>query len=306
MSGKTLSLTRQLGRSELVVVTGKGGVGKTTLTALIGRALAASGRRVLLLETDPRAHLHHLLGAAPSDGAITPVDQCLWFQSLKPESVLARLVRERVPIARLARTIVAHPVFQQFAEGAPGLREMATLGHVLELARGKVGPAIEVVVLDAPATGHSVSLLSAPTLASEVLGSGPLGSLTRDVARLIADPERTGIVVATLAEEMPVQEALELVGLLRDRIQRTPQLLIVNALYPVFPRVSAGAPPALAPVLRLWRERRKINQEQLRRLTSDWPGPRLELPLLPVPRGPALVSALLEELAPGLTAGGSR
>ncbi|HEX6863123.1 MAG TPA: hypothetical protein VF414_09930, partial [Thermoanaerobaculia bacterium] len=96
-----------------------------------------------------------------------------------------------------------------------------------------------------------------------------------------------GIVVVTQAEEMPVQEAIELRQSLRERVQRDPEALIVNGLYPPAPPEGHDDP-----LVSLWRRRRKLNEEEMARLTADWEGPRLELPLLAMDRGPHLIKAL--------------
>jgi anion-transporting ArsA/GET3 family ATPase len=180
------------------------------------------------------------------------------------------------------------------------MKEMAVLGHAMQVARGEAKPKVDVVVLDAPATGHGMSLLWAPLLVSEVLGKGPLGRLAGEVADLVRDPEQVAVVIATTAEEMPVQEALELIAGLRERLGRPPELLVVNGLYPPFPehpgRVAAGVKAALA----LWRQRRAVNERELTRLATTWQGPRVDLPLLAVERGPALVTALGSHLARAL------
>jgi anion-transporting ArsA/GET3 family ATPase len=286
-----------LARRRLIVVTGKGGVGKTTVAAALGRRLAAAGRRVLLVEIDPRESLHQLLGIEPSGGQVLPAGPRLWAQNLQPRAVIEGLVREKVPIGALARKIVASGVFQHFVDGAPGLKEMAVLGYALRTTEGAYRHEADVVVLDAPATGHGASMLTAPALLVDAIGGGQLGDMARDLATFIGDPEQCGVVLATLAEEMPVQETIELIALLHERFGRPPELLVANALYPAFPRAGVGArEPDRAGVLGLWRQRREVNERELKRLRSSWKGPLAEVPLLPIPRGPDLLDAFTVEL----------
>lgn len=277
-----------LGARTLVVVTGKGGVGKSTLAAALGHGLAARGRKTLVLETDPRESLHHLLDTPPSDGAIVKAGRRLWLQNLRPRNEIEALVRRRIPIPLLARAVAASPVFHHFVEGAPGLRELAILGHALRLVRGEAGPRVETVVLDAPATGHGVSLLAAPLLVSDVLGSGPVAELAGELADFVRDPERCGVVVVTLAEEMPVQESLELRTELASRTGRIPDGLFVNRLYPVYDPDAPGPPAARA----LWRDRRVVQEGELARLRREWPEPILEIPLFALPSGVDLITAV--------------
>lgn len=303
-------LERLAGR-QLVVVTGKGGVGKSTVASALGACFArpAPGRaapRVLVLEVDPRENVHRLFGIPPSGGEIVHAGGGLYLQNLKPRQVLDRIVREQVKIGPLASRVLSSPIYDQFAAGMPGLKEVALASHALRLTRreGEAdafgGPLddvepFDVVVLDAPATGHGVSLLAAPLLVAEAIPSGPVGKLARELADLVADPSRTGIAVVTLAEEMPVDEALELRAMLDERLDRRPELLVANSLYPPLPdgftaRDEAG---------RLWRDRRRINEEELARARERWTGPILELPLLPLTPGRELVEALAGELRRG-------
>lgn len=274
------------------MVTGKGGVGKTALTACLGRSLARRGRRTLVFEVDPRENLHQMLGVPPSGGEITEAGGGLFLQNLKPREVVDAIVRERLKLEVLTRRVLESPVYQHFAEGAPGLREVAILGHALRLIRGigpRWGELFDTVVLDAPATGHGVTLLAAPRLLAEVIEKGPIGHLGRELAEFVADPERCGVVVVTAAEEMPVQEALELRASLRQRLGREPELLVVNGLYPEVPPRPANSPE---PSVELWRRRRRLNEAELERLDHGWDGPRVHLPQFPLDRGPQLVEAL--------------
>jgi anion-transporting ArsA/GET3 family ATPase len=288
-----MTLAERLSRHQLVVVTGKGGVGKTTVSAALGRLLAAHGRKVLLLEVDPRENLHHMLGVAPSGGEIVVAGTRLALQNVRPLGVVEELVRERLKVGLLVRRVLASPVFQHFVEGGPGLKELAVLLHAQRLARRGGRDGVDVVVLDAPATGHGVSLLAAPFLVSEVIPHGPVGRLAHELAAYVADAARCGVVVVTSAEEMPVQEALELIASAGEKLGRPPEAVVVNGLYPAVPTALArGGDGALA----LWRERRATNDRELARLAAAWSGARIELPLLPLERGPEIVAALVERL----------
>lgn len=290
----TVSLFERLERQQLVVVTGKGGVGKTTLTAVLGRRLAAAGRRTLLLEIDPRESLHQLLGTEPSGGEIIAAGEHLSAQNLQARAVIHDLVREKVPIRALARRIVESPLFEHFADGAPGLKEMAVLGYALRMVEGFHRRPVDVVVLDAPATGHGASMLAAPMLLAQSITGGQLGEMAASLGSFIADPSRCGVVVVTMGEEMPVQEAIELVQLLDEKMGRPPELVVANACYPEPPRTTPR--DADKAVMTLWRERHAVNRRELGRLGSSWKGPLAELPLLPLDRGPALVDALVAHL----------
>jgi Mrp family chromosome partitioning ATPase len=290
-----MTLGDRLRRHQLVVVTGKGGVGKTTVSAALGKLLAARGRRVLLLEIDPRENLHHMLGIAPSGGEIVEAGPRLWLQNVQPIRVVEELVRERLKVELLVKRVLKSPVFQHFVEGGPGFKELAVLIHAQRLVRAGTRDGVDVVVLDAPATGHGVSLLAAPMLVSEAIPHGPVGHLAAELAAFVADAKRCGIVIVTSAEEMPVQEAVELIALVKERLGRTPEAVVVNGLYP---RVAAGqvVPGPAQQALALWKERRATNDRELARLAAAWSGPRHELPLLALDRGPEVVAALERSL----------
>ena len=283
-------MTPALDRRRLIVVTGKGGVGKTTVTAALGHVLRNRGRRVLLFETDPRESLHHLCGTRPSGGEAVEVSDRLWHLSLQPRDEIAALVRSRIRVPFMAAAVAASPVFRHFVDAAPGLKELAALGHVLRLVQGRIGPGVDTVVFDAPATGHGVSLLAAPRLAADVLGEGPAGNLAHEIAAFVGDPAQCAVVVVTVAEEMPVQETIELVAALEERIGRPPDLVVVNQVYPPHPGGSPGRG--------LWARRREINENEMARLRRHWSGPTAVLPLLPHDPGPELVRGLAALLDP--------
>ncbi len=290
-----MNLLDRVSALKLVVVTGKGGVGKSTLAAALGKSMARRGRRTLLLEIDPRESLYQLLGVPPSGGNVEQVDVDLYVQNLSPRAVLDQVIRETIRVEMFARRVLSSTIYQHFAEAAPGLKEVAALGHALRVVEGKdsTAPVVDTVVLDAPATGHGVSLLAAPRLVSDVIQEGPFGRMSAELAEFVETPEVCGILVVTAAEEMPVQEAIEMIEALDRKLSRRPEGVVVNSLYPA----ESDAPgPSADPLLRLWHERRGINDRELERLARAWDGPRVELPLLPFDRGAELTSALAEQL----------
>ena len=142
----------------------------------------------------------------------------------------------------------------------------------------------------------------AAQLVSDVVKSGPIGQMAADVAAFLADEERSGTVVVSMAEEMPIEETRELLEAMDTRLQRQPEMIVLNALYPPIPEegVEEGSEDFLRS---LWIRRRKINEKEGERLSAVWSGPLLELPLLPIDPGPALIGRLGVELSRWLNRG---
>ncbi|MDX2437342.1 MAG: ArsA family ATPase [Acidobacteriota bacterium] len=289
-----MGVLSRLEQLQLIVVTGKGGVGKSTVSAALGATLANRGRRVLLIEVDPRENLHLLLDIPPSGGEIVEAASNLWVQHLEPRRLLDDLVMEKLKVGALVRKVLSSPVHLHFTEGAPGLKQTAVFGRALRLVEGH-GPKKlrrpDVVVLDAPASGHGIAWMAAPQLVSEVISSGPIGKMAVEIATFLEDPARFGSVVVTTAEEMPVQESLELIQAMRDRLDREPELVVANALYP--PLTARAGRDASS---RLWARRRAVNEHELARLAEHWTGPIAEIPLVPIDAGPSLVGVVGEHL----------
>lgn len=283
-----------LASRSLIVVTGKGGVGKTTVTAMLARAIAAAGRRVLALEVDPRESLHQMLEVSPSGGAEVAVGERLTLQHLRPRAALDSLVERRIG-PWLAARVTGNPAYEHFAEGAPGLRELAVFAWVAARLTGETSgsdrEAPDTVVLDAPASGHAAAWLEAPAQVAEAIGRGPAASLAGELAERIADAGRTGVAVVSLAEEMPVTETLELAERLRRLHSREPDLLVVNGLLPVWP--DQGGEPDVE-WERLWQRRQRMQERERRRLLEGLAAsPAVDLPLMAYGAGGELIDGLL-------------
>ncbi len=298
MSPDQAPVIERLDQLQLLVVTGKGGVGKSTVSAALGALLANRGRKVLLIEVDPRENLHQLLDTPPSGGEIVSAASNLWLQHVDPRALLDDLVREKLKVGALVRKVLSSQVYLHFTEGAPGLKQTAVFGRALRMVQGH-GPKQlrqpDVVILDAPASGHGIAWMAAPQLVSEVISSGPIGHMATEIATFLEDRESFGSVVVTSAEEMPIQEALELLDAMQTRLDRQPELVVVNAVYPPLP-ARAGRDKTT----RLWARRRAVNEHELSRLEEHWRGPMAEVPLEPIDAGPVLVGVVGEHLARAL------
>jgi anion-transporting ArsA/GET3 family ATPase len=244
----------------LIVVSGKGGVGKTTVSAALGLLGARSGMRTIVVEvtggegSDAAGMGRHaagmgrlaaLLGHAepPPHGVETKLHDGLWGLAIDRDRVLAEWLRAiggRVP----ARVLTSSSSFHYLIAAAPGAREMICMVKVWELAQGR-RPAdrgsrgalagardYDLVVLDAPATGHALAMLRSPHTFGAIARMGPIARQAGQVRELLEDPERSGYLAVTQASEMSVTETLELDEGLRRELGRELDAAIVNGILP--------------------------------------------------------------------------
>ncbi|MBS2020821.1 MAG: arsenic transporter [Deltaproteobacteria bacterium] len=210
---------QELLSARFVIVTGKGGTGKTTLAAALAQVAASLGKRVLLAEVGPepeaRSPLRAALGEEGQAGSIEPVPAGpnLWTVLLTPEAGHRAFLRDVLPLGFLAdRAMKAEPL-RRFLSAAPAFAELGILYRGLQLVRAeqkKHVPLYDLVVLDAPATGHALAFASLPQVLLRIIPGGPIGRAAREGIALLHDPKHTRAVVTTLPESLPVTEALEL------------------------------------------------------------------------------------------------
>ncbi|MFU8814442.1 MAG: ArsA family ATPase [Pseudomonadales bacterium] len=209
---------------KLVIVTGKGGVGRSLLSAALADLSVAAGLRTILVTLDTRDDRHPLLDVPleyrPSDTgrgfAVSRVDA---FQAA------AEYARRNLPFGGVYGSFFQSRAFHDFAAAAPGFEELMCLGKLYDLATASE---FDRVIFDAPATGHLKDLLAVPGVTQRAVRVGPLSHNARKIEDLLLDPERTHVLVATLAEEMPVREALEVVRLCRQEMRMSVGPVLVN------------------------------------------------------------------------------
>jgi len=298
-----------LASQRLIVVTGKGGVGKTTVTAALAHAVAASGRRVLAVEVG-RGPLGALLGAPRLGSEPVHVTGRLAAASLEPEALLGDFVEGVLRFRILARRLLESTAFQVLAAAAPGLGEFLVLHRLLGWieARRRGRALYDLIVVDAPASGHSLPLLAAPRTLGALARLGPVAELLARVQRLIADPDATLVCVVTTPEELAVRETVELHRELGRHLGLAVAPPIVNALPPrrftagdaaALDRLeAAGGPHPYLAAARFQLERRRQADAQLAALRRALGAAPVRLPFLfAAPDAPAGVAALAAELA---------
>jgi anion-transporting ArsA/GET3 family ATPase len=220
----------------LVIVTGKGGVGKTTIAAALGMLAAESGRRTLLVEFGAQSRLPALFGRpAPAQGEQASLSDRLASLSIDPDRALLEWIQAlggRVS----GRVLASSGTFQYFAAAAPGAREIVSMVQIGKLAdggsrRGRRGEP-DLVILDAPATGHALGLLRSPETFGKIARVGPVVRDTRRVQELLADPERSAYLAVAQGTEMAVTETIELQQGLHAALGRELEAVVVNGLLP--------------------------------------------------------------------------
>lgn len=214
---------------KFLFVTGKGGVGKTTVSVAIASALAASGRRVLLALTDP-GQVANMVGLTEIGSEITRVRSGMSVVHLEPNAALQEYAELTLRSRSLARALLDNRYSRGFFAAVPGLHPWASLGkawyHAVEEQDGR--PRFDTVIVDAPATGHGLEMLRVPLVISQAAAPGILKRDAERAWRMITDPALTGVVVVSLAEQLPMLESLELADELRE-LGLTPYRVVLNA-----------------------------------------------------------------------------
>src|SRR4051794_10405961 len=227
---------RDLLAKPLIVVTGKGGVGKSTVAAALGVAAAARGLRTIVAEVAARDDVSRALAGSTAGVFVERVvGDGLHHISIDPESALEEYLRDQLPRG-VAEMLGSNRMFAYFTAATPGLRELLTIGKVWELAqpdrRTPGAHPYDLVILDAPATGHGVAVLTAPGTFATAARMGPVARQGGRIHAMLADPEQTGIVAVATAEEMPVNETLTLRAALRDELGQEVAAAVVNGVLP--------------------------------------------------------------------------
>jgi anion-transporting ArsA/GET3 family ATPase len=243
-------LTRPLLERRLVFVTGKGGVGKTTISAALALLGARAGRRTLVCEVDAKGSLAAAYETGPLTFTPREVAERLQAMAMNTEDSLREYLALQLRVPLLARIRPLARSLDFVATAAPGVKEILTVGKLCYEVREEH---YDLVVVDAVATGHIVGQLAAPQAIQELVQVGMVREQTRWMLEILDDPDRTGLVIVTTPEEMPVAETIELAGALPKATNVDLAAVVVNRVLPelfgrteeeVFDRLRAPEPAA--------------------------------------------------------------
>jgi anion-transporting ArsA/GET3 family ATPase len=214
---------------KLVFVTGKGGVGKTTIASALAWLAADRGRRTLVCEVDAKGNLADFYETPPFAFEERQIAPRLWAMSMDTEASLKQYLSLQLKLPLVARIGPLAKMFDFVASAAPGVREIVTVGKLCwEVKEGHY----DFVVVDASASGHIVSQLTAPQAINQLVQVGLVRQQTGWMLDILDDPATTGVVVVATPSEMPVSETLELTGRLREETNVDLAAVVVNRVLP--------------------------------------------------------------------------
>lgn len=301
---------------------GKGGVGKTTVSAALARAAALAGRDCLVVEIEGKGGLAAAFGYTGEldyrevvlhEGDRDRGEGQVRGRTLRADEALVEYLEDHA-MGRLSKRLLTAGAIDVVATAVPGIKDILVLGKVKQLERDH--PA-DLIVLDAPASGHAISFLGGAAGLLDAVRAGPIRSQAQDVVDLLTDEERTQVLIVTLAEEMPVNEAVEVADAVEDKVGAALGPIVVNGVYPNrtgLPAEADGDAASLADQAgvhlrpgeaeslegaarsRLGRE--SLQARHLERLASLIPLPQVRLPFLfTASIGPDELDVLAHELS---------
>jgi anion-transporting ArsA/GET3 family ATPase len=283
--------------SRVVIVAGKGGVGKTTVTAALARLAASEGMDTLIVEVEGKSGLAALYGRPPLDyeeSILLPragSEGEVRGRTLTPDDALLEYLDDH-GMRRVSKRLVSSGALDVVSTAVPGIKDILILGKVKQLEAKKVA---DLIVLDAPAAGHAITFLLAARALLDSVKVGPINTQAQDVVELLSDPARAQVMLVTLPEETPVNELVETAFHLEDRVGVSLGPVVVNGMYPVLdglevdPAQAAsdagttlrdGEAEALKAAAEFRLQRTALQDDQLARLAEKLPLPQLRLPFL--------------------------
>ncbi|HEX3736479.1 MAG TPA: ArsA family ATPase [Solirubrobacterales bacterium] len=297
-----------------MIVTGKGGVGKTTVSVALGMRAAAEGKRTIVCEVAAQENASRMFEHTTVGFHEVELEENLWSISIDPDESMREYVLLQLKVRAMRDMLFRSRIFNYLAAATPGLKELVTIGKIWELAqldrKVKKGRKYDLVIVDAPATGHGIGFLETPRTFAAIARVGPIHSQAQRLDAFITDQEQTGTAIVALPEEMPVNESAALEHDLREEVGVAVDRVYLNGLYPErFSRAEAerlteiaggeeGAVRAAARAALSEQGRARSQRAQLARLRRRVKAPVKTLPFLFEPElGPEAARRLSRRLS---------
>lgn len=297
-----------------MIVTGKGGVGKTTVSVALGMRAAAEGKRTIVCEVSAQENASRMFEHTTVGFHEVELEENLWAISIDPDESMREYVLLQLKVRAMRDMLFRSRIFNYLAAATPGLKELVTIGKIWELAqldrKVKSGRKYDTVIVDAPATGHGVGFLQTPRTFANIARVGPIHSQAQTLDNFITDHKNTGVAIVALPEEMPVNESAALEHDLVEEVGVAVDRVYLNGLYPErFSKEEAerlmalaasedGAPKAAARAALSEFGRARSQRAQLARLRRRAQAPVKTLPFLFEPDlGPEAARRLSRRLA---------
>lgn len=276
------AVVEELSDKRLLVVTGKGGVGKSTLAAALAMQSAREGLRTLVCEVNTKERVSQLLGKPEAGPEVTALDENLWAVNVRPQEAMREYALMLLKFESIYSAVFENRVVRYFLRFIPSLAELVMLGKILFHLKEKRPDGrwrFDRIIIDAPATGHAITFLSVPQIILDTVPPGAMSEEATWMRDVLIDPKSTGVVLVSLPEDMPVNETIELHAALKERVKMTSTLVVLNGFIPErFEQLPEGLSPALADVAAQHTARAKLSVASLEKLRT------LGLPVIPVPR----------------------
>jgi len=220
----------------LVFVTGKGGVGKTTVAVALGLRAASEGKRTIVCEVSSQENASRIFDHTQVGFHEVEMAENLWAISIDPDEAMREYVLLQLKVRAMRDLLFRSRIFTYLAAATPGLKELVTIGKIWELAqldrKVKRGRKYDLVIVDAPATGHGIGFLQTPRTFASIARVGPIHGQAKTLDRFITDHTHTGVTIVALPEEMPVNESAALEQDLRSEVGVAVDRIYMNGLYP--------------------------------------------------------------------------
>jgi anion-transporting ArsA/GET3 family ATPase len=302
--------------SHVVIVAGKGGVGKTTVTAALAVTAARAGFRVLVVEVEGKSGLPAMFGVTALGYDETDLTTGVRARFLTPDAALLEYL-ESHGMRRISKRLASSGALDVVSTAVPGMKDILVLGKVKSLEEGGTA---DLIIVDAPAAGHAITFLLSARGLLDAVRVGPIRKQAADVVTLLEDPARCQVVLVTVPEETPVSEAIDTAFAIEDRAGVALGPIFVNACFPALPDgvpttsepiaayaekldrfVSAREAVDLAHAASFRAQRHEIQTEQIARLSDQLPLPQIRLPFMFTPDlGVAEIDTLADAIAAGI------